>query len=127
MVRVVVPVIPPETALMTVGPMFMVAVASPCEPGVLLIDAIPGTDESQVTDAVTFRLLLSANVPVAVICTVVPGAMLESSGATERDTRGAGVGGFVSLVRHPAITSKVAQTAITNGQGLFCMKFAPFR
>ena len=61
---VVVPVIPLEIALMTVGPIVMVAVASPC----VLIVAIPGSDESQVTDAVRFRLLLSANVPVAVNC-----------------------------------------------------------
>ncbi len=52
-VSVVVPVIPPETALMTVEPVMVIAVTSPCEPGVLLIVAIPGTDEFQVTDAVT--------------------------------------------------------------------------
>ena len=113
---------PLEIALMTVGPMVMVAVASPS----VLIVAIPGSDESQVTDAVTFRLLLSANVPVAVNCTVVPGAMLESAGDTERDTSAAGVGGLCSLVRQPAITSKVAHTATIHGQCLFCMVFVPF-
>ncbi len=111
---------------MTVEPVVVAAVISPCEPGMLLIVAIPGSEESQVTDAVTFRLLLSANVPVAVICTVVPGAMLEFSGVTLRDTRGAGVGGFCSLVRQPAIRIKIAHTATIHGQGLFCMKFAPF-
>jgi hypothetical protein len=107
---------------MTLGPMVMVAVASPC----VLIVAIPGSDESQVTDAVRFCLLLSENVPVAVNCTVVPGAMLESAGATERDTSAAGVGGLCSLVRQPAIMSKVAHTATIHGQGLFCMVFVPF-
>jgi hypothetical protein len=117
---------PLEIALMTVDPMAMVAVASPCEPTILLTSAIAGSDELQVTDAVTFRLLLSANVPVAVNCTVVPGAMLESAGAIESDTKGAGVGGLCSLVRQPAITIKIAHTATTNGQGLFCMVFAFF-
>ena len=126
MESVVVPVIPPETALMTVEPVVVAAVTSPCDPGVLLTSAIPGSDEAQVTDAVTFLLPLSANVPVAVNCTVVPGAILELTGATERDTRGAGVGGLVSLVRQPTITSKVAHTATIHGQGLFCMVFVLF-
>jgi len=125
-VSAVVPVMLPEIALMMVEPVPVVAVASPCEPGALLIVAIPATDESQVTDAVRFRLLLSVNVPVAVNCTVVPGAMLELTGATERDTSAAGVGGLCSLVRQPAIMSKVAHTATINGQGLFCMVFVPF-
>lgn len=117
----VVPVILPETALMTVEPMAVVAVASPCEPGVLLTSAIPRSDEFQVTDAVTFRLLLSANVPVAVNCTVVPGAMLESAGATERDTSGAGTGGFCSLARQLEIRSSTAHITEIHCQDLFCM------
>lgn len=124
-VSAVVPVMLPEIALMTVEPVPVVAVASPWEPGVLLIVAIPGSDEFQVTDAVTFRLVLSANVPVAVSWMVVPGAMLELTGATERDTNGAGVGGFCSLVWQPAITIKMAYTATIHGQGLFCMIFVP--
>jgi hypothetical protein len=124
-VSVVDPIMLPEAAVMRVEPMVMVAVANPCEPGVLLTSAIPGSDESQVTDAVRFRLLLSANVPVAVNCTVVPGAMLESAGATERDTNGAGVGGFCSLVRQLTIMSSAAHTAMIHGRGLFCMVSAP--
>ena len=122
----VVPVMPSATALMTVEPEVMVAaVASPCEPGVLLIVAIPATDEPQVTDVVTFRLLLSANVPVAVNCAVVPGAMLESTGDTERDTRGTGAGGPTSLTLQPATASTRAHAATIHGQGLLCIVFIP--
>jgi len=116
-VSVVVPVIPSEIALITVGPMFMVVVASP----VLLMVAIPVSDESQVTDAVTFLLLLSANVPVAVNCAVVPGAMLELTGATERDTSGAGVGGSTFFVLQFTIRSSAAHTTTIHGRGPFCM------
>lgn len=117
----VVPVIPPEIALMTVGPMFMVAVASPCEPSMLLIVAIPGSEEFQVTDAVTLRLVLSANVPVAVNWTVVPGAMLELTGANDRDTKGAGVGGVTSEVLQPTNRNRTAYIAMIHNRGLFCM------
>jgi hypothetical protein len=116
-VSVVVPVMPSEIALMTVGPMFIDAVASPC----VLMFAIPGTDESQVTDAVTFRLLLSVNVPVAVNCAVVPGAMLELTGATERDTSVAGVGGSTFFVLQLTISSSAVHTTMIHGRGLFCM------
>ena len=108
---------PSEIALITVEPMFMVAVASPC----VLMFAIPGSDESQVTDAVTFLLLLSANVPVAVNCAVVAGAMLKLAGATERDTKGDGVGGFCSFVLQFTIRSSAVHTAMIHGRGLFCM------
>jgi hypothetical protein len=113
----VVPVMPSEIALMTVEPMFMVAVASP----VLLMDAIPGSDESQDADAVTFRLLLSVNVPVAVNCAVVPGAMLELTGATERDTSAAGVGGSTFFVLQLTIRSSAVHTTTIHGRGPFCM------
>jgi hypothetical protein len=116
-----VPVIPPETALMTVEPMFIVAIASPC----VLIVAILVSDEPQVTAVVTFRWLLSANLPVAVNCTVVPGAMLLISDATERDIRGAGAGGFISETLHPANTSSTAYSARTHGRRLICMALFP--
>jgi len=123
----VVPVMSPETALMTAAPMAMVAVASPCEPGALLIVAIPASDEPQVTDVVTLRLLLSANVPVAVNCAVVPGATLDlfGGGDTEMDTKATGAGGLCSWTLQPAVTSKRAHAATTHGQGLFCMVFVP--
>lgn len=92
----------------------------------MLIVAIPVSDESQVTDAVTFRLVLSANVPVAVNWTVVPGAMLELTGATERETNGAGAGGFTSEVLQPTNRSSTAYIATIHGQGLLCMVFVPF-
>lgn len=116
---------PPDIALMTVEPVVVAAVTSPCEPIVLLTSAIPGSDELQITDAVTFRLLLSANVPVAVICTVVPGAILELTGATERDTRGAGVGGVTSEVLQPKNKSTTAYIAMIHDRGLFCMALVP--
>jgi len=128
MVSAVVFVMPSATALMTVEPPVpVIDVARPCEPGSLLIVTL-GSDEPQVTDVVTFRSLLSANVPMAVYCTVVPGAMLQSTGDTERDTRGTGgtgAGGFCSLTRHPAIKIKIAHAATVHGQGLFCMVFVP--
>ncbi|HEX9137631.1 MAG TPA: hypothetical protein VF905_11910, partial [Nitrospirota bacterium] len=71
-------------------------------------------------------LLLSANVPVAVICTVVPGAILKLTGATERETNGAGAGGFTSEVLQPTKTSSTAYIVMIHGQGLFCMVFVPF-
>jgi hypothetical protein len=49
---------PLEVALMTVEPVVEVAVTSPCEPEILLMSAIPVSDEAQVTDVVIFRLLL---------------------------------------------------------------------
>jgi hypothetical protein len=49
---------PTEVAVMTVEPVVEVAVTSPCEPGELLMPAIPVSDEAQVTDVVIFRLLL---------------------------------------------------------------------
>ncbi|HUI67457.1 MAG TPA: hypothetical protein VL087_04550 [Nitrospirota bacterium] len=119
---VVVPVMPSATALMTVEPVVMVAaVASPCDPGVLLIVAIPAAAESQVTDVVTFRLLLSANVPVAVNCTDVPGAMLELTGATERDTSAAGVGGSTVFVLQLTIRSSAVHTTTIHVRGPNCM------
>ena len=58
MVSIVGPVMPLEVAVMTVEPAVEVAVTSPCEPEILLMSAIPVSDEAQVTDVVIFRLLL---------------------------------------------------------------------
>jgi hypothetical protein len=55
---VVEPVIPLEVAVMIVGPVVEAAVTRPCEPELLLMFAIPVSDEAQVTDVVIFRLLL---------------------------------------------------------------------
>ena len=70
-VRVVEPERLPETAVIVVEPM-PDEVANPLDPVVLLIDATPVLEELQVTCAVRSCVVLSENVPVAVICLVVP-------------------------------------------------------
>jgi hypothetical protein len=121
-VSVVDPVMLSEVAVIMVEPLVEVAaVTRPCEPMALLIVAIPVDDESQVTDAVRFRLLLSMNVPVAVNCAVVPGAMLELTGSTERDTSAAGVGGSTFFVLQLTIKSSAVHTTTIHGRGPFCI------
>jgi hypothetical protein len=58
-------------------------VASPWE----LIVALAGDDEVQTTTAETSCVLESLNVPVAVNCFVVSGAIVEFAGATAMETR----------------------------------------
>ena len=87
---VVDPVMIPEVAVMVVEPMFKVAVASPCEPDPLLMFAIPVSDELQVTLNVRFRGMLSEKVPIALSCMTVPGAMLELTGVTDRESNTGG-------------------------------------
>ena len=70
---------------------------NPFEPAASLTSAIPGSDEVQVAKIVKFCwvLLLSDNVPVAVYCSVVVGAMLGGAeGVTAIDATFA----FVSVV-----------------------------
>jgi hypothetical protein len=71
---------------MVVVPKLKVAVAKPIEPAVLLIAAIPASDEVHVADDVRFWLPPFEYVPVAMNCMVVPGAMLVSTGVIERET-----------------------------------------
>jgi hypothetical protein len=94
------PLTPPKVAVMVVEPTAAVAVASPFDPGVLLMVAIPVSVEAQVTDDVNFCLPLLEYVPVAVNCTVVSGAMLGSAGVTERESS-TGVGASTSSTPHP--------------------------
>lgn len=84
--RVAVPAIPLETAVSVAVPMFDVAVAMPQEPTALLMVATLASDEFHVADAVMSRVPPFENSPVAVSCTVVPGAMLEFAGETDIDT-----------------------------------------
>ena len=56
-----------EAAEIVVVPVAM-AVASPCEPAALLMLATPAAEELQTTLPVTFCVLPSVNVPVAVNC-----------------------------------------------------------
>jgi hypothetical protein len=76
----------PDTAVIVVVPA-AAAVARP----VALIVATPVFDDVQFTVAVTFRILLSAKVPVAVNCWAPPAGIEAFGGVTEIDTR-AGAG-----------------------------------
>jgi hypothetical protein len=76
-VKVVVPLIDPDAALMTVGP-DAEAVANPAA----LIVATDVTDEVQVTALVTSALLPFVKWPVAVNCTEVPMAVEGFAGVT---------------------------------------------
>jgi hypothetical protein len=58
-------------------------VATPCA----LIVALVGEDEVQTATAETSCALESLNVPVAVNCFVVPGAIVEFAGVTAMETR----------------------------------------
>ena len=54
-------------------------------PDVLPIVAAVEIEELQTTDVVMFRVVLSENIPVAVNCSVVPGAILGFIGVTAID------------------------------------------
>jgi hypothetical protein len=86
-VKAVEPEIPPDVAVMVVEPA-LTAVARPWLPMV----AIPLSAELQATEAVKSRKLLSEYLPVALNCTVVPGAILVPAGVTATETKVAGAG-----------------------------------
>lgn len=77
----------PEKSAVTVVVPTATAVASPFVPDVLLIVAIPVSEEFQVTDVVISRLLLSEKVPMAVNSWVCPRAMLWFAGVTAIDPK----------------------------------------
>jgi len=56
--RVAIPEMLSEDAVMVVDPIDIRDVATPCEPGVLLMVAIVSSDEVQITDVVMSRLVL---------------------------------------------------------------------
>ena len=66
-VNVVLPEISPDVAVIVVPP-GAAAEASPLKPAALLMVAIAGTDEVQVTDEVRFCVVASVNIPVAINC-----------------------------------------------------------
>ena len=72
---------PLQVALIVVVPVAS-EVTSSLEPAVLLIVATDCDDELQLTKVVSTCVVLSENVPVAVNCSVVPGAMLGFAGVT---------------------------------------------
>jgi hypothetical protein len=86
--RVVVPVMLLERAVIVVVPVLArAAVARPCDPAALLMFATVVSDEFHVVDVVMFRVLPFENIPKAVSCVVVPGAILWLDGEIEMETR----------------------------------------
>ena len=67
---------------MLIGPPIFSDFARPCEPAALLIVAVEGSPDPQVTCVVRFWVLLSENVPVAVYCCDVPFGIVDCAGAT---------------------------------------------
>lgn len=84
--RVVVPVMPLETAVIVVVPMLASVVARPLDPTTLLMVATLVFDEFHVAVVVIFRMLPFENIPTAVSCVVVPGVMLEFTGDMDMET-----------------------------------------
>ena len=68
--------VPGSVAVIVTGPPMANAVASPLEPDALLMVATAAFEEVQVTDDVRSLFVLSAYMPVAMNCCVVPFAML---------------------------------------------------
>jgi len=78
-VRVVVPDLPPNVAVIVVVP-GATADALPLVPPALLMVALEVSDELHVTDAVKFCVVLLEYVPVAVNCCVKPAGLTEMLG-----------------------------------------------
>lgn len=87
-------------------------VAKPFEPAALLMFAKEVVDELQTTDVVRSRVVLSAKVPVAVNCWLVPQLMLGLVGVTAIETSGAAVTVNVVL---PEIPSALAVIVVEPG------------
>src|SRR5262249_34235660 len=99
------PVTAPEVALMVVVPA-ATAVARPWVPLVLLMVAVPVTDEAHVTDVVRFWVLPSLNVPVAVNCWVAPTPIEGLAGVTAIDCSAGG--GVTGSTVEPAVAPELA-------------------
>jgi hypothetical protein len=69
------------------APPTLTAVALPCEPAALLMVATPELDVAQVATVVKIWVVVSASLPVAVNCCVVPLGMLGAVGVTPIDSR----------------------------------------
>jgi hypothetical protein len=103
-----VPLILPELAVIVVTPE-AIPVASPP----VLMLAISGAEELHITESVTFLLLPSLNVPMAVNCSVVPTTSEGSGGPTTIDTR---VGTtFTERVVAPFTPPEVAVMVVVPG------------
>jgi hypothetical protein len=110
-VKVVLPVIPPELAVIVVAP-GVSDVAKPMVPGALLMVATDVEDELQITVVVRFCVVPSSKVPVAVNCWLVPKAMLGLVGVTAMETSAAGVTVKVVL---PVIPLELAVIVVAPG------------
>jgi len=111
-VRVAVPDLVPEVAVMVVVPA-PTAVARP----LLLTVATAALDELQVTTVVISRLVPSENMPAAANCEVAPAGVLGLEGVTDMKTSvtpGGNVAGESELPPppHPANRRKIAQRGI---------------
>ena len=116
-VRVVEPEMLPEVAVIVAVPA-ATGVTCPLEPAVLLMVAIDGAEELQVTDAEIFCVLLSEKVPVAVNCSVVLRAMLGLVGVTAMDTS---VAELTVRVVEPEMLPEVAViVAVPAATGVTC-------
>jgi hypothetical protein len=98
----------PRLAVIDVVPA-ATAVTTPFDPVTLLIVAVAGTEDVQVTLGVRFWVELSLYVPVAANCCVVPLAILGTVGVTAIETKAAGV--TVSWVE-PEMLPSVAVTMV---------------
>lgn len=113
-VRVVVPEIVPDVAVIVVEPV-AAGVANPCEPAALLMAATPVLDELHAAAVVRFWVLPSENVPVATNCWVVPRAMLWFVGVIANETSVAGVTVtevVPEIVVDPEVCPQVALTVV---------------
>src|ERR1700692_2383204 len=82
-VRTAVPAMSPDVAVIVVAPdPLAVAVASPCDPGVLETVGVPVTEDDHVTEAVRLAVLRLEYVPVAANCWVWPWAIEAATGDT---------------------------------------------
>ena len=99
-VKVALPVCPANTAVMLVVP-GATPIAIPPFPKALLIVPIPGTDEAHVTLFVTFCVLRSANVPMAVNCVETASGTEADGGVIAIDVKGDGVTSTLVLPLFP--------------------------
>jgi len=104
-VSCVLPVTDPKEALIVVVPADTPA-AKPLVGAVVLMVAIPGVEDAQVTWDVRFCVLLSLYVPVAKNCTLVLAAMDGVAGVTAIETRA----GITVTAKEPPMVPILADT-----------------
>jgi len=100
----------PEAAVIVEEPA-ATAVAAPFDPSELPIETIPASDELHATDAVMSWMEPFEKKPVALNCTVDPGAILAFDGETVMAVM---VTGADVLPSHPASITTVTSTTIQH-------------